>query len=217
MKDEKVNVNANVEVTGKEGKYLTVDTIAVDRKGNEYRTQHYMKNPKAAKLTIGKFAHIEGHLDMDENGINYIDPLEVTVLEEALEDMRMNAWITAEASSNFIEPKSLDLGKTEARPFGVATVKVGNRYQRGIVFNNLIATFRKNLKAGALIRLAGRIQYRSFEKDGVTKTIAEIICDNSYTEVLKASTKKNPFAFSKEEDSGVMAGFKKAEAIPESN
>jgi hypothetical protein len=215
--DSKVNVNMTGEVVGKDGNFLTVETTAIDKKGNFYGTEHTVKLAKGMKAVKGEFVHIEGHLDMDENGLNFIEPKTFVVYDEAVEpkDCRMNAWVVGEASSNFIEPQSLNSIGVDKRPFGVASVKVGNRFQRAIVFNNLIAVFRKNLKAGAIVRLAGRIQYREYEKQdtGEKRTICEIICDNSYTEILKASTKKNPFAFSNEDGSdGIMAasGIKRA-------
>lgn len=216
--DSKVNVNMTGEVVGKDGQYLTVETTAIDKKGNLYGTDHVIKPTKGMKASKGEFVHIEGQLDVDDNGLNFIEPKVFTVCEDDAkpEDCRMNAWVVAEASSNFIEPQSLNSFGMDKKPFGVASVKVGNRFQRGIVFNNLIAVFRKNLKAGAIVRLAGRIQYRKYEKPdtGEEKTVCEIICDNSYTEILKVSTKKNPFAFSSDEgaDNNVMAGLKKAVA-----
>lgn len=204
--DQRVNVNMSGEVVEKNSEYLMVETTAIDRKGNLYGTNHVVKMVKH-KVAKGSFVHIEGHLDMDENGVNYIDPVKFEVLTDKLEpeDCKMNAWITAEASSNFIEPMSLNAVGLDKKPFGVASVKVGTgeqkRFQRGIVFNNLIALFRKNLKTGAIVKLAGRIQYRDYEtKDGEARTVAEIICDNNYTAILKASTKKDPFAFSDTEN-----------------
>lgn len=204
--DQRVNVNMTGEVVNKGDEGIVVETTAIDRNGNLYGTEHLVKMAKTGKIAKGSFVHVEGHLDMDESGVNYIEPTKFEVLAEAQapEDCKMNAWIVAEASSNFIEPMSLNSIGTDKKPFGVASVKVGTgekkRFQRGIVFNNLIALFRKNLKAGAIVKLAGRIQYRDYEtKDGESRTVAEIICDNNYTQILKASTKKDPFAFSSSE------------------
>ena len=209
--DEKLNVNMNCEVTGKSGKYLEVATIAIDKKGNEYQTIHIVAPAKGMKPKVGEYMHVEGTLDVDDNGINVIEPLNWSMLEDKPKDQRMNAWLTGEATSNFIEPKSIEDVASDKKPFGVATIKVGNRFQRGIVFNQLIPVFRKNLKAGAIFKMAGRLQYRTFvDKDDNERTVCEVICDNNYTQILKASTKKNPFAFSSED---VMSGFKKAEEV----
>jgi len=197
MKEAKVNVNANVKVIGRESGMSLVETIAIDRKGNEYSTTHNLKSSKSYKK--GELLHIEGHLEL-ENGINFISPIKVSQLSEEPSDLKMNAWVEGETVSNFIEPKSLNtpIGESKA-PFGVVSVKVQGRFQRGIVFNNLIATFRQFVKAGAVVLIAGRIQYRTFtNKDGQEQTVAEIICDNNYTQIIKASTKRNPFSFSED-------------------
>ena len=208
--DKAVNVNFNARVTGKEGKYLMVETIAIDRKGNEYGTEHVMELGKGMKASKGDYVHVEGTVSMNEDGVNLITASKCSLWPDEPADLRMNAWVVGEAASNFIEPKSIDEVGGDRKPFGVASIKLGNRFQRGIVFNQLIPTFRKNLKAGAIFKMAGRLQYRKYiANDQTEKTVMEIVCDNNYTEILKASTKKNPFAFSEED---VMAGFKKAEA-----
>jgi len=190
----KVSVNANVKVIGKEAGMTLVETIAIDRRGNEYSTVH---NLKASKYKKNEFLHIEGYLEL-ENSVNFINPIKVSVLTDEPDDLKMNAWVQGETTSNFIEPKSLNTPIGESKtPFGVVSVRVEGRFQRGIIFNNLIATFRQFVKAGAIVLIAGRIQYRTFtNKDGVEQTVAEIICDNNYTQVVKASTKRNPFSFS---------------------
>jgi len=208
--DKAVNVNFNAKVIGKEGKYLFVETIAIDRKGNEYGTEHTMELGKGMKASKGDYVHVEGTVGLNEDGENVITASKLALWPSEPTDLRMNAWIVGEAASNFIEPKSIEDIGGDRKPFGVASIKLGNRFQRGIVFNQLIPTFRKNLKAGAIFRMAGRLQYRTYvANDQTEKTIMEIVCDNNYTEVLKASTKKNPFAFSEED---VMAGLKKVEA-----
>ena len=195
--DTKVNVNFNAIVTEKGNGFVKAATVAIDRKGNTYETEHLIQLGSKVKLSKGDYIHCEGHLDTNENGVNLIEPVKLEVLAETPEDLKMNAWIVGEASSNFIEPKAIDDIASDKKPFGVATVKLANRFQRGIVFNNLIPIFRKNLKAGAVVRLAGRIQYRSYmDKDENERVNAEIICDNSHTEILKMSRRKNPFAFS---------------------
>lgn len=202
-KDTRVNVNCTGQVVAKIGAYLMVETIAIDKKYNQYKTAHNMKPLKGIKPLKGEYIHVEGHMDMDTEGVNFIDPTVCNILPEipATEDQVMNAWITGEASSNFIEPES----KT---PFGVVSIKLQEkRFQRGIVFNSLISTFRKTLKTGAIVKIAGRLQYRTFEKDGVERTVVEIICDNNYSEVVKQSTKANPFAFTTDD---TMAGIKRA-------
>ena len=203
--DKRVSVNMTGKVVGRKDGYTVVETVAIDKKGNEYNTPHNVKAPKGLKAA---YLHVEGHMDVDANGVNFIDPMKCDALDAvANSDCRMNAWVIGEAASNFIEPKSLK-APTDKKPFGVASVKIGERFQRGIVFNNLIAIFRENLKAGALIRLAGRIQYREYEKPdtGEKRTVCEIICDNNYTEVLKASSRKSPFSFSADD---IMVGINK--------
>jgi hypothetical protein len=193
--ENKVSVNANVKVVGKESGMTLVETIAIDRRGNEYSTVHNMKSTKSHKKN--EMLHVEGHLELSD-GINYINPIKIEVLKSEPSDFKMNAWVEGEVTTNFIEPKSLNapIGEQKA-PFGVVSVRTQGRFQRGIVFNNLIATFRQFVKTGAVVFIAGRIQYRSFvNKDGQNQTIAEIICDNNYTKVVKASSLKNPFSFS---------------------
>lgn len=201
MKEAKVNINANVKVVGKKDGFTQIETIAIDRKGNEYSTIH---NLKSSKFKKGDFVHVEGHLEVAD-GVNFINPVKAVVLAAEPDDLKMNAWIQGETTSNFIEPKSLNAQPGENKaPFGVVSVRAEGRFQRGIIFNNLIATFRQFVKAGATVLIAGRLQYRTFtNRDGIEQTVAEIICDNNYTQVIKASTKKNPFAFTSDEDDSV--------------
>lgn len=124
----------------------------------------------------------------------------------------MYAWIEGEAAASFFEPKSLTDEFSSKRPFGVASVKVNEtRRQRGIVFNNLIATMRANLKAGALVRLAGRIQYRKYtNNENQEVEIPEIICNNEFTKIIKLSDRVNPFSFGTDDNTQIMVGFTKA-------
>ena len=204
-----VNVRFNGVVVAANTKKAVISTLAEDRNKKTYQTEHHVKLSKGVKLAEGSCVAITGTLESD-GSTNWIEPKTCVLLDEKPEDMNMYAWVEGEAASSFFMPQGLD-EFSEKRPFGVASVKVSEtRRQRGVVFNSLIATMKKNLKAGAIVRLAGRLQYRKFTTQaGEDREVAEIICNNEYTKVLKLSERANPFAFDGPDES--MAGFGKAE------
>lgn len=205
-KEVTVKINSNARVVEKAKGFTIIETVAIDRRGNEYTTQHFLRSTKALKKN--EFVHVEGTLEL-ENGINYINPIKLEKLASEPDDLKMNAWVQGEAAYNFLEPKSLNTLAGESKaPFGVVSIRTKSGFQRGIIFNNLIATFRQFVKAGAIVLLAGRIQYRTFtNKEGVEQTVAEIIADNNYTQVVKASQKRNPFSFSEEPQAQTVNGI----------
>lgn len=187
----KVNCKFNGKVVGRSKVNITVQTEAIDRKGNIYTMDHVVKMPKGIKVEVGQYVTCSGYLE-SQDGSNWIDAFSAEVLKSNPGDLSMNAWIEGEASASFIEPSS-----TTGVPFGIATVKVDEtRRQRGVIFNYLIPKMREQLKAGAIVRLAGRLQYRKYtDKEGTEREIPEIVCNNEYTKVVKLSTKSNPFSF----------------------
>ena len=202
----KVNVKFNGKVVNLIGKkYAEVATVAIDRSGKSYETVHNLKLGKGFAPAIGTYLAIAGTLESLE-GLNWIEATSCVELKGAPEDLNMYAWVEGEAASSFFEPKSLTDEFSSKRPFGVASVKLNEtQRQRGIVFNALISKMRENLKAGAIVRLAGRLQYRTYTNaEGKDMTVAEIICNNEWTKILKPSTRKNPFSFEVEPD---MSGF----------
>ena len=202
----KVNVKFNGKVVGLIGKkYAEVMTEAYAKNKDKYETVHTLRLGKGQLPAVGSYLSIAGTLETLD-GINWIESTSYKELAEAPEDMNMYAWVEGEAASSFFEPKSLSDEFNSKRPFGVASVKLNDtQRQRGIVFNALISKMRENLKAGAIVRLAGRLQYRTYTNaEGKDMTVAEIICNNEWTKVLKPSTRKNPFSFETEPD---MSGF----------
>jgi hypothetical protein len=213
MEKSNVNVKFNGLVIAATAKKAVVATVALDRNKRSYTTDHTVKLNKNTKLAEGQYVAISGTLESDGMS-NWIEPKACTLLGEAPSDQNMYAWVDGEAASSFFMPNNGD-EFSDARPFGVASIKVNEtRRQRGVVFNNLIGVFKKNLKAGAVVRLAGRLQYRKFQDraTGETREVAEIICNNEYSKILKLSERINPFSFGDDsaEDEALMAGFAKA-------
>ena len=209
----RTNVKFNGIVASANSKIAMVATVAIDKTGKTYRTEHRVKLSKGVKLAADTFVAITGYLDGNGHS-NWVEIASCKILDSAPEDLNMYAWVDGEAASSFFMPTSGD-EFASARPFGVASVKLeGGKRQRGVVFNNLIGVFKKNLQAGAIVRLAGRLQYRQFpdKATGETREVAEIICNNEFSKVLKLSERINPFSFGEDstEDEALMAGFAKA-------
>jgi hypothetical protein len=171
---------------------LILETIGVGKGGEQYPEVYYMRHDLPEPPKPGESIQIIGKTAYDgEDGTVWIQIDTCTPVTSNTPHINL-ARAEGEAVGIFQYFEKSD-GKMG---FGNGLIKTGDKkWQRGVAFGFLAHKLAKVFKAGAIIRMTGRLRHQQYDKNGTTKEMYEIILDAAHTEVLKAASNVNPYDF----------------------
>ncbi len=202
-----VKLVGKVTKSGKDG--LVLRTVGIGKDGKEYPDDFYVQHNLPEPPKSGEKVELIATTEYDqEDGSVWLQAKSVRPMISTVEDVNLAiAEGTAHGVFQFFERAQ------DKMSFGNGLLRVGEKkWQRGVAFGYLAHKLSKEFRAGAIVRMAGRLRKQSYEKNGEDREVFEIILDAEHTKVLKKAPESNPYDFAgvtEAPETGVKAGMKR--------
>lgn len=201
-----VKLVGKVTKSGKDG--LVMRTVGIGKDGKEYPDDFYVQHNLPEPPKTGEKIELIATTEYDqEDGSVWLQAKSVRPVTSTTDDANLAiAEGTAHGVFQFFERTQ------DKMSFGNGLLRVGEKkWQRGVAFGYLAHKLSKEFRAGAVVRMAGRLRKQSYEKNGEDREVFEIILDAEHTKIIKKAPESNPYDFAgiAEPETGVKAGMKR--------